>query len=261
MTGPGPRVWNARLMGPLDGQIALVTGSSRGIGRDIARRLARDGAKVVVNHRDTAAEAERTKAEITAAGGSAIVVKADVAQRSDVERLQRSCVDAYGRVDILVNNASILKTSSFLDITDDEWDRVMAVNVRGMFLCSRAVLPSMIERKRGVIVNVSSGAAFHGGPGTDSSPCYAASKAAEIGFTYALARNVTRHGVRVNCVAPGQIDTQAAAPELARPNTETLLGRKGVSAEVSAAVAFLCSPEASIVIGQVICVNGGHYLR
>jgi 3-oxoacyl-[acyl-carrier protein] reductase len=246
---------------PLHGQVALITGSSRGIGRDIALRLAREGARVVVNHRDSAREADETKAAIAGAGGSAVVVKADVADAGDVERLYRACVDACGRVDILVNNASIMRTASLLEISVEEWDRVMAVNVRGMFLCSRAVLPAMIERRSGVIVNVSSGAAFHGGPGADPSACYAASKAAEVGFTYALAKNVGRHGVRVNCVAPGQIDKQAAAPGAARVNAGTLLGRSGSSEEVSGVVAFLCSPDASFVVGQVICVNGGHYLR
>lgn len=246
---------------PLEGRVAVVTGGSRGIGRGIALRLARDGAKVVVNHRDSPSEADRTKALIAAAGGQAVVVKADVAEKGDVARLYRAAVDAYGRVDVLVNNAAILQTAPFFDLTADEWDRVMAVNVRGMFLCSRAVLPAMIERKQGVIVNVSSGAALHGGPGSDPSPCYAASKAAEIGYTYALARNVTRHGVRVNCVAPGQIDKQASGIDAAKPNDGTLLGRKGTSGEVSAVVAFLCSPESSFVIGQVICVNGGHYLH
>jgi 3-oxoacyl-[acyl-carrier protein] reductase len=246
---------------PLQGQVALITGSSRGIGRDIAIRLARDGARVVINHRDTQAEADETKASIARAGGSAVVVKADVADPGDVERLQRAAVDAYGQVDILVNNASIMRTAPLFEMSVEEWDRVMAVNVRGMFLCSRAVLPGMIERRRGVIVNVSSGAAFHGGPGTDPSACYAASKAAEVGFTYALAKNVGRHGVRVNCVAPGQIDKQAATPDAARANAGTLLGRSGSSEEVSGVVAFLCSPDASFVLGQVICVNGGHHLR
>jgi 3-oxoacyl-[acyl-carrier protein] reductase len=215
----------------------------------------------VVNHRDTAQEAAATQEAIARAGGSAAVVRADVAEPGDVERLFGACVEAFGRVDILVNNASIMRTGSLLEMTVEEWDRVMAVNVRGMFLCSRAVLPGMIERRRGVIVNVSSGAAFHGGPGADPSACYAASKAAEIGFTYALAKNVGRHGVRVNCVAPGQIDKQAAVPEAARANAGTLLGRSGSSEEVSGVVAFLCSPDASFVVGQVVCVNGGHYLR
>ena len=246
---------------PLHGQVALITGSSRGIGRAIAIRLAHDGARVVINHRNTPAEADQAKAHITQAGGSAIVVKADVADKADVERLYQASIQAYGCVDILVNNAAILQTSPLFDLTGDEWDRVMAVNVRGMFLCSRAVLPAMIERKRGVIVNISSGAALHGGPGSDPSPCYAASKAAEIGFTYALAKNVTRHGVRVNCVAPGQIDNKALAADATRPNTGTLLGRSGYSGEVSAVVAFLCSQDSSFMIGQVLCVNGGHYLR
>ena len=246
---------------PLHGQVALITGSSRGIGRAIAIRLAHDGARVVINHSNTPAEADQTKSHIIGAGGSAIVVKADVADKGDVERLHQASVEAYGSVDILVNNAAILQTSSFFDLTGDEWDRVMAVNVRGMFLCSRAVLPSMIERRRGVIVNISSGAALHGGPGSDPSPCYAASKAAEIGFTYALAKNVAQHGVRVNCVAPGQIDKQALAPDATRSNAGTLLGRSGHPGEVSAVVAFLCSLDSSFVIGQVICVNGGHYLR
>src|SRR5207244_3324439 len=138
----------------------------------------------------------------------ALVVQADVAEPADVARLYAASVEAFGHVDVLVNNAGIPRASSFFDLTVEEWDRIMAVNVRGVFLCSRAVLPAMVERKAGTVVIISSGAGMHGGIGfaRGTSPAYAASKAAEIGFTYALAKTVGKQGIRVNCVAPGPID-------------------------------------------------------
>ncbi|HEX2037838.1 MAG TPA: 3-oxoacyl-ACP reductase family protein [Chloroflexota bacterium] len=247
---------------PLAGQVAVVTGASRGIGRGIAVRLAQAGADVVVNHRATPAEAERVAGQIRELGRRALVAQADVAEPDDVARLFREALAQLGKVDILVNNAGITTAPPLLEISVEDWDRVMAVNVRGPFLCTRAVLPHMMERQTGSIVTISSGAGLHGGFGDNPSACYAASKAAEIGFTYAVAKAVARYGIRVNCVAPGPIDNRTLdSGQPARPNPTTLLGRAGYPHEIAGAVTFLCTPEASFITGQVLCVNGGNFLH
>lgn len=251
----------------LTGEVALVTGASRGIGRCIAVELARAGAAVAVNYLASAAAAAEVVGEIGAAGGRAVAIQGDVGVASEVFRLHAAAVEALGPIGILVNNASIASTivpgfDVYMSTTEEEFDRMMRVNVGGAFFCSQAVLPAMIERRRGAIVTISSGTGMHGGIGKEPPITYAASKAAEVGFTKALAKNVSRYGVRVNCVAPGLTDTSTlitSGPP--REYDGALLGRAGYPQEVAAMVLFLCSPRASYITGQTICVNGGNYLH
>ncbi|HEY3132753.1 MAG TPA: 3-oxoacyl-ACP reductase family protein [Acidobacteriota bacterium] len=251
----------------LSGQVALVTGASRGIGRCIALDLAHMGAAVVVHYLSSAQEAERVVQAICASGGRAVAVRADVGEPADVRRLHDAAVNALGPVDILVNNASIAGAvvpgfDVYLRTTPEEFDRMMRVNVGGAFFCSQAVLPSMIKRRQGTIVTISSGTGLHGGILDEPPITYAASKAAEVGFTKSLAKNVSRYGIRVNCVAPGLIDnTTFESNKPPKVYEGALLGRSGYPQEVSAAVSFLCSPRAAYITGQVLCVNGGNYLH
>jgi 3-oxoacyl-[acyl-carrier protein] reductase len=233
----------------LDGKTALVTGASRGIGRAIALELARAGASVVLGYRSGADEAEAVAKE---AGGRAIA--ADVSDPADAQRL----VEEAGDLDILVNNAGLTRDGLIARMPDDDWRAVIETNLSSVFYTCRAVARSMMRRRSGSIVNVSSVVGLHGNPGQTN---YSASKAGIIGFTKALARELGSRGVRANVVAPGYVDTrltQVISEEMrGLMLANTPLGRLGDPEDVAGAVRFLCSDEASFITGEVLLVDGG----
>ena len=233
----------------LDGKTALVTGASRGIGRAIALELAEAGASIVVGYRSGADEAAAVARET---GGRA--VQADVADPDDAKRL----VEEAGDVDVLVNNAGLTRDGLLARMPDDDWHAVIETNLRGVFYTCRAVARSMMRRRAGAIVNVSSVVGLHGNPGQTN---YSASKAGIIGFTKALARELGGRGVRANVVAPGYVDTRLTdvLPEELKQAmlTNTPLGRFGQPADVARAVRFLSSDAAAFITGEVLLVDGG----
>ena len=245
--------------GRIEGKVALVTGGSRGFGCAIAFRLAREGAAVAVNYREDAAAAAAVVRGIEDAGGRAMVVQADVSVKAEVDRMVAQVAGRFGRVDILVNNAGITSRAPLEDLEEEEWDRTLAVNLKGAYLCSRAVLAGMKAQGGGRIVNLSSGFGRFGRPGAGLA--YAASKAGIIGFTRTMAKNYGQFGIAVNCVAPGPILTDMAkgmAPEAVRAMLEGIaLPRQGTADDVAAAVLFLAGDEAGWITGVILDVNGG----
>jgi len=233
----------------LEGKTALVTGASRGIGRAIATELARAGASVVVGYRSGADEAGALASEL---GGRAI--QADVSNSEDAARL----VDEAGDLDILVNNAGLTRDGVLARMSDDDWRSVIETNLSSVFYTCRAVSRSMMKKRAGAIVNVSSIVGVHGNWGQSN---YAASKAGIIGFTKSLAQELGSRGVRANVVAPGYVKTQLTdvIPEEAREKMLSLtpLARLGEPEDVAGAVRFLCSDEASFITGEVLLVDGG----
>jgi len=250
--------------GRFAGKVALVTGAARGIGRGIALRLARERAIVVVNDIEREGGCERVSDEITAAGGEATVVRADVGDPAEVERMIGEALASAGRLDILVNNAGVETGRPALDLTDDDWDRVFAVNARGVFLCSRAAGRVMRDRGAGgKIVNISS---LCGHMAWEGAAHYCASKAAIDMWTRALALELAPDRINVNAVAPGIVLTEIV-PELRedgplqrRALAQTPSGRFGTPDDIAGAVAFLCSPDADWIHGQVLTVDGGFWL-
>ena len=245
---------------PLDGKTAIVTGGTRGIGAAVAALLAEHGAAVVVSGRD-AARLQNAVRELEERGASVHGVVADAAKREDADRLVEAAKERYGRLDLLVNNAGITRDGLLIRMKDDDWDRVMEVNLRGAFLMTRAAAKLMVRQRSGRIINIASTAGAMGSPGQAN---YSAAKAGLIGFTKATARELAHWGVLVNAVAPGLIETDMAAAMPAEAREALLaqvpLKRIGSAREVAEMVGFLAGDGAAYVTGQVFHVNGGLYM-
>ncbi len=244
----------------LHGQVALVTGASRGIGRAIAERLAREGVLVLINYLQQQTAAEETLASISAAGGRAELCRFDVANGAEVTAAVQHVVDHHGRIDILVNNAGLALDNLLLRLREEEWERVMNVNLKGVFLCTKAVARAMLRQRSGRIINLTSVVGQIGNPGQAA---YAADKAGVIGFTKTIAKELASRAITVNAIAPGFIETDmtGSLPDQVKTGYLSLIpaGRWGTTAEVAETVAFLANPLAGYITGQVINVNGGMY--
>lgn len=236
----------------------LITGASRGIGRACAAQFVREGHRVIINYKSSRAAAETLAQELKQAGFYARAYCADVADAAQVQDMFSWIGAEFGGVDVLVNNAGIARTKMFSDTEEADWDAVFDVNVKGMYRCTRLALPYMVHKKCGSIVNISS---IWGICGASCEVAYSASKAAVIGFTKALAQEVGPSGIRVNCVAPGVIDTDMnralEREDVAALEEQTPLGRLGTADEVAAAVCFLSGEQAGFITGQVLSPNGG----
>ncbi|HEY8909202.1 MAG TPA: 3-oxoacyl-[acyl-carrier-protein] reductase [Desulfosporosinus sp.] len=242
----------------LNDSVAIVTGSGRGIGRAIALELAAAGAKVVVNYAGRSDKAEETVELIREAGGESLAIQADVSLADDVDRLMQTTLDHFGKIDILVNNAGITRDSLLLRMKEADWDAVLATNLKGVFLCTKAVSKGMLKQRSGTIVNISSVVGLAGNAGQAN---YAAAKAGIIGFSKSIAKEFAPRGIRVNVVAPGYINTDMTETLPEGVRNEILraipLGRMGQPEDVARVVKFLVSPEASYITGQTLCVDGG----
>ncbi len=244
----------------LKDKVVIVTGASRGIGRTLALTLAGTGAKVVLSARNEEA-LNQLVAEIQAAGGAAVAVAGDVSSASAAEKLIEAGVGAFGRVDVLVNNAGVTRDALLLRMKDEDWDEVLNVNLKGAFLCTRAAAKVMSKQRFGRIINISSVVGEMGNPGQAN---YCASKAGLLGLTKSVARELARRNVTVNAITPGFIvtDMTDALPEKTREElaAQIPLGRFGSAEDIAHAVIFLASDQAGYITGQTLGVNGGMYM-
>ncbi len=240
----------------LDGQVAVVTGASRGIGKAIALALASEGAKLVINYARSSEAADAVVKEIEAMGGEAIALQADVSQEDQVDALVKGTKEKFDRIDILVNNAGITKDGLLLRMKPDAWNAVIDLNLTGVYLCTRAISKLMLKQRSGRIVNISSIVGEMGNPGQAN---YAAAKAGVIGFTKAVAKEVASRGITVNAVAPGFIETDMTHGLDSEELLKFIpLSRLGQADEVAGAVRFLAAdPAAAYITGQVLNVDGG----
>ncbi len=237
---------------------AVITGGSRGIGRACVRRFAKAGYRVAVIYNQNQAAAEKLRDELTDQGGGCVIYRCDVADRIQSEGVCKTVLEKFGHVDVLVNNAGIAQIKLFTDITENDWNRMFDVNVKGAFHFCSFLVPGMISRKSGSIVNISS---MWGTRGASCEVHYSASKAALIGFTKALAKELGPSGIRVNCVAPGVIDTDMnenlGADVMASLRDEISLCRIGTPEEIAQAVFFFADAASSYITGQVLTADGG----
>ncbi len=242
----------------LSNRVAIVTGSARGIGKAIALKLADAGATVVVNDVGDAAQINSVVDAIKAMKRNALAIIADVSSADDVNRLVAETMSAFGHIDVLVNNAGITRDQLLMRMSDEDWDKVLNVDLKSVFLCSRAVIRHMLKQRWGRIISISSITGMMGNPGQAN---YAAAKAGIIGLMRTIAKEVASRGITANAIAPGLIDTamsQQVLPEaLAEIKQRIPLGYAGTPQDVAAAVAFLASEEARYITGQVIGVDGG----
>ncbi len=243
-------------MSTLQGKVAIITGSSRGIGKETAIALGKAGAKVVVNYAKAKEAAEEVVKTITENGSEAIAIQADVAKSEEVDQLIQTTLEHFGRIDILVNNAGITKDTLVLRMKLEDWQKVIDLNLTGVFLCTKAVLKTMLKQKSGRIVNITSVAGLMGNPGQAN---YSAAKAGVIGFTKTVAKEVASRGITVNAVAPGFIETDMTH---GLKNEEILkmipLNRFGKPEEIAGMICFLAGdPASAYITGQVFNVDGG----
>lgn len=245
-------------MGKFTGKAAIVTGASRGIGREIALLLAQEGARVAVNYSGSKDKADEVVQMITAAGGEAFAIQADVSNADSVKAMVDQTLETFGSVDILVNNAGITRDNLLMRMKDDEWDDVININLKGVFLCTKGVTRQMMRQRSGKIVNVASIVGVSGNPGQAN---YVAAKAGVIGFTKTVAKELASRNINVNAVAPGFITTDMTDSLNEEVKSQMLtaipLGKLGSPADVAKTVLFLLSDDAAYITGQTIHVDGG----